>query len=584
VGGDSLGDIEPPLSEFPSNIIRLRRMRLVKHITLKFGAYLGQSPLELVPTGITLFVGPNNSGKSLVLREIEKFCATNSSEGNHVLSSVGFQFPDAETLRMEISASKTVPNQGETVADGHILVQRINTYPGLRPREVVPLLHVPNWILNNDHYSLTRYYISLLTIRLDGATRTTLLNPSSRSDLLEPPTNLLTALFVDQDSRIRLRKITESAFGKHFTIDALNSNQLRSRLSDRMPTDEAEEQALDSRARTFHKKALEIVECSDGVKAFTGMVAAVIGQKSRIPLIDEPEAFLHPPLARRLGKELTEAANRLQANAFIATHSAHFLMGCVTASPLVNIVRLTFKNGRASARLLTHERLQELTKSPLMRSTGVLQALFHEGAVVCEGDSDRPFYEEINSRLTALNPQQGLEAIFINAHSKQNTAKIAGPLRQMGIPAAIVIDFDILNETEDMKHLLRDLDIPSPTAQGWCQTKALLVQKLNEANVDHKQLGLSGILDQGLRDATRSLLVAMQEFGIFVVPNGQLESWQPAPNLSRTSNKKQWLINAFEALGDDPDLPNYIHPQNGDVWNFIRSIGHWINNPDRCGV
>jgi predicted ATPase len=353
-------------------------MRLVNKLALKFGPRPDHAPLELSPTGITLFVGPNNSGKSLVLREIEKFCSTYSAEGSHILQNIAFQIPDAETLRRDISASKTAPNQGENVADGHILVQRINTYPGLRPREIVPLMNVQHWIQNNDHHAICRYYISLLTIRLDGATRTTLLNPNNRSDFLEPPTNLLSALFVDQDARARLRQITHTAFGKYFTIDALNSNQLRVRLADRAPADESEEQALDQRARSYHRAAPEISEASDGVKAFTGMVAAVIGQKSRIPLIDEPEAFLHPPLARRLGKELTEAANRLQASAFIATHSAHFLMGCVAGSPLVNIVRLTFKAGRPSARLLTHERLQDLIKSPLMRSTGVLAALFHD--------------------------------------------------------------------------------------------------------------------------------------------------------------------------------------------------------------
>jgi hypothetical protein len=165
-------------------------MRLVNKITLKFGTRRDSAPLVLSPTGITLFVGPNNSGKSLVLREIEKFCTTNSSAGNHVLESIDFQFPDAETMRCDISASKTMPNQNEIVGNGYIMVQRINTYPGLQSREPVPLMQVEQWLTNNDRHSLMRYYVSLLTIRLDGATRTTLLNHNSRTDLLEPPTNL----------------------------------------------------------------------------------------------------------------------------------------------------------------------------------------------------------------------------------------------------------------------------------------------------------------------------------------------------------------------------------------------------------
>jgi hypothetical protein len=38
----------------------------------------------------------------------------------------------------------------------------------------------------------------------------------------------------------------------------------------------------------------------DGIKAFTGIVTAVIAGDPRILLVDEPEAFLHPALAFKL--------------------------------------------------------------------------------------------------------------------------------------------------------------------------------------------------------------------------------------------------------------------------------------------
>jgi predicted ATPase len=44
---------------------------------------------------------------------------------------------------------------------------------------------------------------------------------------------------------------------------------------------------------------------SDGVQAFVGIVCAVLWGDYRAILIDEPEAFLHPPLARKLGRQLT---------------------------------------------------------------------------------------------------------------------------------------------------------------------------------------------------------------------------------------------------------------------------------------
>tara|TARA_Y100001956_G_scaffold70916_1_gene75274 strand:- start:96 stop:1775 length:1680 start_codon:yes stop_codon:yes gene_type:complete len=559
-------------------------MKLIKSLTLKFGAKTGSAPLELKPTGITLFVGPNNSGKSLVLREIEKFCSTYNKQGDSIIESIEFNLPDEKEIIKDLETKKTLPNKGENVPDGAIVVQRINTYKGLQAREIIQTNQIKSWSENKQINALARYYFSLLTVRLDGATRTNLLNPNNRGDLLETPTNILAALFQDGESRKKLRKLTFEAFGKHFTIDALNQAQLRARLADRAPVDELEEQALDKRARDYHKASLEITEASDGVKAFTGMVATVLGQNCKIPLIDEPEAFLHPPLAKRLGKELAEISVQRDATAFIATHSADFLMGCVSGTPAVNIVRLTYKGGKPTARLLSHDRLNEIIKSPIMRSTGVLSALFHEGAIVCEGDSDRALYQEINDRLSSVNKTDSSEALFINAHSKQSTAKIAGPLREMGIPAAIVVDFDVFKGNEDFKHILSDLGIPQVLTNGWCQTKALIAQHCSDNKIDWKKRGMLDIADEDIRISVKNLIQNLRSFGVFVVPNGELESWLKDLDVVETKNKRNWLLSAFDKLGGDPDAPDFVGPRKGDIWDFVRAISFWINDPEREGV
>lgn len=559
-------------------------MKLIEKISLKFGASEDSAKLELAPTGITLFVGPNNSGKSLILREIEKCCATHNKSGNLILDNIGYSIPDKENILKDLKSKETEPNKNENVPDGSIVVHRINTYQGLKQREIVPLNQISAWVEANNIGALARYYISLLTARLDGATRTTLLQPAPRGDLLASPTNILAALFIDSESRQRIRSLTYEAFGSYFTIDALNGNSLRARLASRPPSDEAEEQALDKRAREYHKKSYEITEASDGVKAFTGMIATVLGQNCKVPLIDEPEAFLHPPLARRLGKELAEISSKRDATAFIATHSADFLMGCVAGNPEVNIVRLTYKGGKPTARLLHYDRLQNIIKSPLMRSTGVLSALFHEGAIVCEGDSDRALYQEINDRISATENSGYAEALFINAHSKQSTAKIAGPLREMGIPAAVVVDFDVMKPNEDFKHLLNDLGVPSTLAMGWCQTKSLIAKHCTNENIDWKRKGLQDIKDEEILVSAKTLISNLKQFGIFVVPCGELESWLCDLEIESTKNKKLWLLKVFERLGGDPDAEGYVEPQPGDIWQFMREIAKWINDPARSGV
>ena len=110
-------------------------------------------------------------------------------------------------------------------------------------------------------------------------------------------------------------------------------------------------------------------------------------------------------------------------------------MGCVQGGAPINIVRLTFDNGSATARLLTKDRLVPLMRNPLLRSIGVLDALFYNAVVVTEADADRAFYQEVNERLLQANDPRGIEGcLFLNAQNKQTVWDIVHPLRELGQP------------------------------------------------------------------------------------------------------------------------------------------------------
>ena len=86
-------------------------------------------------------------------------------------------------------------------------------------------------------------------------------------------------------------------------------------------------------------------------------------------------------------------------------------------------------------------------RNPLLRSTGVLGALFYEFVIVTEADADRAFYQEINERLLDAGDGRGIpNCLFLNAQNKQTVKSIIKPLREIGIPAVAVIDIDILKE------------------------------------------------------------------------------------------------------------------------------------------
>lgn len=303
----------------------------------------------------------------------------------------------------------------------------------------------------------------------------------------------------------------------------------------------------------------------------------------RILLIDEPEAFLHPTLARRLGRVLAETARDRGASMVVATHSSEFLLGCMQMAPDLRIVRLGYEGGVSSARSIDATGVQALVSDPLLRSAHAMRALFHRAVLICEADADRAFYEEINTRLTS--DRRGIEdALFMNAQNWQTVPRLAVPLRKLGIPAAAIFDFDVLMD-DSFGHiwpmLHENKDVLRPIQRSRDSLKLAMISAGRPAC---KAKGLDA-LPSTSRSAARRLLSTFASYGIFFVPVGELECWiselfEPGGN----KRKSDWLIEAFRLMGSDPTNANYVSANRHDVWEFIAGMRLWIDDPDRKGV
>ena len=88
---------------------------MINTIKLKFGAHETQPPLSIAVKPITVFVGPNNSGKSRVLIEIENYCRRTMGQPNDViLSQLEFEPFSKSEIEFEISKIEQTPITGET--------------------------------------------------------------------------------------------------------------------------------------------------------------------------------------------------------------------------------------------------------------------------------------------------------------------------------------------------------------------------------------------------------------------------------------------------------------------------------------
>lgn len=559
---------------------------MIDKITIKFGSSPSNPNLEIDVTPITVFVGPNNSGKSKVLREIENYSRNSISQSSDVIiSEILFAPYSKDDIEKEISEIEQIPNSGENVGTGSIIIGKVGAQENAPQR-----IHVEKEILLREAQSpvgrLWAYnkFLTLYTLRLDGTNRLNLLREQEAGDLQKTSQNHISHLFLNNSLREEVRRIVFEAFGKYYVIDPTKIGKLRVRLSDRKPVDEREEKGWETVSVDFHKQATDITLASDGVRAFSGIITTVLAGDPKITLIDEPEAFLHPALSNKLGKEIGNSLRGSKKRLFAATHSSNFLMGCIQSGVPLNIVRLTYKNGLATARLLPKDKIIHLMRNPLLRSTGVLNGLFFESVIVCEADSDRAFYQEINERLLGQSDSRAIaNCLFINAQNKQTVWEIVKPLRELGIPAVGIVDIDVLKEGGKVfAKPLGGAFIPFLNHKVFQDQRQLIFKAMESTGKNMKREGGMQILSTSDKEACNNFLDQLKEYGIFVVKNGELESW--LKGLGASGHGPSWLIEVFGLMGENPNVRGYLNPESGDVWDFIGEINSWISNSSKKGI
>ncbi len=551
---------------------------MISSFQLKFGRSPGET---IATTPVTVFVGPNNSGKSRILREVERYCRLGQKDANDLLlAELTFSGLTSDRAAQSIERIRQPPHPGEALNVDHIFVGSKYGRQQVPVASLMQFLQAPT----SNVSAFCQWYLRHLTLMLDGSSRIGLVGQQGAGDLQRPPESSFQVLFRDDAKRHEVRRIVFDAFGRHFVLDPTNLGQLRIRLSDRAPRDDIEERGIHADSVRFHASAQVIDEASDGVKAFTGIVTEVMAGDPSVILVDEPEAFLHPSLASKLAQEVARAALSADKRVFVSTHSPQFVMGCIQSGAPVNIIRLTYRGGVATARILPSDEILELMRHPLLRSTGLLSGLFYEFVVVTESDADRAFYQEVNERLLQFKPEWGIpNCLFLNAQNKQTVQTLLRPLRKLGIPAAGVVDVDVLKEGgANWTNLLSSADVPQLSHGSFATLRAAVKSAMDVTGKDMKREGGLAILSSAEKQAAEDLLTQLRQYGIFVVPGGELESWMKS--FGASGHGPAWLIDVFERMGEDPSNPNYVRPDTGDVWAFLRDIRSWLVDPTRKGI
>jgi hypothetical protein len=327
------------------------------------------------------------------------------------------------------------------------------------------------------------------------------------------------------------------------------------------------------------------------------MVTAILSSKRPVTLVDEPEAFLHPPQAFQVGRFLARQASEAR-QIFVATHSADVLRGILAERSDLSVIRLNRHAHRLSLHRLDPDELKEIVCDPLLSSARVFEGLFYSAAMIVEADADARFYHAVARRR---HPE--LDVHVVNADNKQTVPKIIRHYRRMGIPAAAVVDLDVLNnsgefstqceacfmsevetaEVVDLQQRIKN-SIESSDNQGrisstldgigtlQAQVKALrelanrstnrseqdrLLDRIRRECLrladcakqwrDVKQSGRSALADD-VKECFDELLETCAAHGLFINDAGELEGMLVDVGMPYSTNKREWIQAALKLV------------------------------------
>ena len=520
---------------------------------------------NLKPNKINIVIGPNNSGKSKFLREISGFFYQND-EKNFIIKDIEFDLPKTY---QEFYDSYNLKNKLFYWNNSIYLKTYFNgienfTYPNVQDENYF----TNNILKSNDRNKFLREYGCLFLNYLGTENRLTMIKSQKCATQLYEHNNFLTELF------------NNSIYDEKFLLDELSSNVRNIFRKDIILDKETEPGMLffrtgnnfdyyrdskrsDSTILNKFKDETLLDYEGDGLKSFVSTYLSLKYDEKNLILIDEPESFLHPPLARQLGELIGESSSE-EKQIFVTTHSSEILKGILSKCKDVNVIRITRKENINYISILDNLTLNEIIETPRLRVSKVLDGLFCEKVVITEAEADETFYQEF---LEKIKPQSGL--FFTHVNSKNNIYFVSKMYRKLNVDNIMIFDFDIIRKKENFCEVLnllgiKDRDItsyvkiitdieeyiisliPGLTNMGDIdqETKNLVKSKKDEYY--HKK-GLRG-LPLELREKTENMLKILFNNNVFILPNGELETNLEDANIPHTENKNEWITSAIEYI------------------------------------
>lgn len=501
--------------------------------------FSGGQEFTFKPGEKVILVGPNNSGKSQTLREIVKCASAGPQARPIVLKGIELHKTGTwEDLDRFLRANAQIKNDHYHYKDWAIHVQHVQIWQNP---------HLPN--------NLTAGFIK----NIDANNRLAicdLQNILSDEDQRTRPQHLL------YDSAALLSRISDlfrQAFGQELMINYRGGSKIPIHVGNKPP--EAAGHPLTDEYVTALRENPLLHEQGDGVKSYAGILFEAVVSETDIILIDEPEAFLHPPQMRKLGGTL---ASEVRGQLFVATHSSDIMRGFLEGTKgNIRMLRIRREDGRNYVEEAEPETVTELWNTPILRYSNALEGIFHEQAILCEDHSDCRLFNAVADHLAEAQTDRWLDTAYIPAGGKHAIPIIASILRRIGVPTKAVFDIDILRSRDDLRKSVEAFGGNWPDISGlWDRLNAAVSTQMPTKNNDEmkteitriieganpgelpkskisdamkqgsawsivKRIGPTGLPRGEVRNSYRELEQYLVGIGIYLVPVGEVEEFCP---------------------------------------------------------
>ena len=550
-------------------------------------------PLELKPDDIVVFVGPNNVGKSRILKDLRNDIIKEPMSNKVIIKNVEYEEENFNRENMEAYCEKNL-SKNETGQYNLNIGNRgqYYTYAGYDFNE-----------FSNRRESFYKMFFSFLSTE----ERLNMTAPISLANIQQNKIsfNIMKKLEKDENAIKSLNKVLNSCFGKGVDITEIEYQNNLYKVYKFGEADEINEIIKSNTRNAINKlETLEdLSEQGDGIRSAVAILSSLIAEEHSIYFMDEPETFLHPPQARVLGNNIVELSEGKQC--FISTHNIDLIKGILEKkSNRVKIVKIDRDGDKNKIDQLKSESIEKISDDKNLKYSNILDGLFYKQVVLCENESDCKFYAAVLENVCQTTYQNTL---FCGVGGKSQFKMVGPLLKDAKINYIVIADLDLIDDKERLKGLVDSIEENKydeikndhsdfltlfESEKEITKRKQLEIKKeileifdasksdeyMSEANAKKiksllknvnslsllKEEGSKSVPEGDCKNKYKKILKTLESLNVYLVECGEIENFVPQIK----GHGPKWVEEVFKKY------PNMEEQEYNDVKDFIRKVFH----------